>query len=92
MRPAVWALALAAGLASCSNEDDDRRDQHYGTDVGMNYQLPDGFLDRTPDIGSDARDAAVLDAASGEDAPPGGSADAAAFQDTGEAADTETGG
>lgn len=58
--------------------------------MGVNYQLPDGNLDRTPDIG-DMRDAGALDAAPGADALPGG-ADAAPFQDTGETADMETGG
>jgi hypothetical protein len=85
------ALGLAVALGACS-DDDGQRDQFYGTDVGANYQLPDGFLDRTPDTGGgDAREAG-LDAAPGEDAPPGGGADAASFQDTGEAADAESGG
>jgi hypothetical protein len=94
IRPAVWAIALglAVALAACS-DDEGRRDQFYGTDVGANYQLPDGFLDRTPDTsGGDAREAAVLDAAPGDDAPSGGGTDAEAFQDAGEAADAETGG
>jgi hypothetical protein len=83
-------LATALSMSACGGDDSGRRDQFYGTDVGANYQLPDGFLDRMPDTG-DAGDAA-LDAATGDDAPSGGTADAAAVQDTGEAADAETGG
>ena len=60
------ALGLAVALVACS-DDDGQRDQFYGTDVGANYQLPDGFLDRTPDTGgADAREAGELDAAPGE--------------------------
>ena len=94
IRPAVWAIALglAVGLVACS-DDEGQRDQFYGTDVGVNYQLPDGFPDRAPDTsGADVTEAAGLDAAPGEDAPSGGGTDAAVFQDAGEAADTETGG
>lgn len=85
-------LATAMSMSACGGDDSGRRDQFYGTDVGANYQLPDGFLDRMPDTG-DAGDAA-LDAATGQvdDAPSGDAADAAAVQDTGEAADAETGG
>jgi hypothetical protein len=54
--------------------------------------LPDGYLDRISDSGgADARDSSVSDSAP-EDAPPGGIPDAAPFQDTGQAADTEIGG
>jgi hypothetical protein len=86
------ALGLAVALVACS-DDDGQRDQFYGTDVGANYQLPDGFLDRTPDTGgADAREAGELDAAPGEDGAPGSGADAAPFQEAGEAADAESGG
>jgi hypothetical protein len=85
-------LATAMSMSACGGDDSGRRDQFYGTDVGANYQLPDGFLDRMPDTGgADAGDA-VLDAAPDDDAPSGGVADAPAFQDAGEAADAETGG
>jgi hypothetical protein len=51
------ALLLAA---ACSN--DDRRDQNYGTDIGVGYHLPDG--------------GALLDAAVPADAPTGDTSDA----------------
>jgi hypothetical protein len=86
------AAAMSMSMSACS-DDDERRDQFYGMDVGANYQLPDGYLDRISDTGgADARDSSVSDSAPGEDAPPGGIPDAAAFQDTGQAADTEIGG
>jgi hypothetical protein len=103
IRPALGIVVVALGAAMAGCGDDERRDQFYGTDVGMNYQLPDGFLDRTPDTSGDGGDAGetgqtgetgegVPDAAPAQDAAPGDAADAAAFQDAGEAADTETGG
>jgi hypothetical protein len=85
------AVATSMSTSACSG-DDGRQDQFYGTDVGVNYQLPDGFLDRISDSGgADARDSSVSDSAP-QDAPPGGIPDAAPFQDTGQAADTEIGG
>ena len=87
------AAAMSMSTSACSSDDDGRRDQFYGTDVGVDYQLPDGKLDRISDTGgADARDSSVSDSAPEEDAPPGGIPDAAPFQDTGQAADTEIGG
>ncbi len=87
------AMSMSMSTSACSSDDDQRRDQFYGTDVGVDYQLPDGTLDRISDTGgADARDSSVPDSAPGEDAPPGGIPDAASFQDTGQAADTEIGG
>ena len=97
------ASVLALGPAAGCSDDDGRRDRNYGTDVGAGYVLPDGSLDRVRDTGpggdaggdagGDTGGAEVvtgdpaLDAAAGE-----GPVDAAVFQDTGVAADTEPGG
>ena len=64
-RTGAWGLTVGLLLAGCSGSDD-RRDQFYGTDVGVGYTLPDS--------GSDAGEVGATDtvaADAGHPTPPG---------------------
>jgi hypothetical protein len=82
----VGALSLTVAVASCSSDDDERRDQRYGSDAGAGYHLPKDAAAGQDSSGADAaggttsmtdQDAGTGDAAAlPPDAPQGEAPDA----------------
>ncbi len=82
----ICALSLSPLWMATGCSSEDRRDQFYGTDVGVNYELPEaGINPPLPDAAAPDTAAAPIDAASdaqpvdgSTDAADGGPADVAA--------------
>jgi len=74
---ALSIALLLAPVGGCDS-DGDHRDQNYGTDVGANYQLPDGGArdsGAAEVVAADVRDDATPESAGPDAAPADASTD-----------------